>query len=370
MGYKADCLWFTGYKPCKFKRSCDNCPNYEKPASRIAVVSLEAMGAVLRSTCLLPAIKRKYPNSHITWITYSQSRPLLDQNELIDRMICVSDKTASLINHLKFDVLFGVDKSLEAGSLVEQIKSDEKYGFGLDHNGSIRPLTKAADYQFAVGLDDQLKFFDNEKPETQQLTESMELVWERDPYVFQFSKEEQSEVNRRKDKLKGSSKGVIGYNTGCSLLYPNKKLTVKKSIELIKSWRTAFPEHKIALLVGPEDSQRHEEIFAVFENDPMVVDTPTKGGLRSGIMWVDCCDLVFSGCSLGMHIAISLKKKVIAWYGVSCSQEVDLYDRGYKIQSKVSCSPCWKKTCGNDPMCYDRVELAEVIEATEKLMTD
>src|SRR4051812_33088228 len=82
MVYHVDCRWFSGYNPCQFKRECMDCPHYSPPTESIAILSLEAMGAVLRTTCLLPAIKRRYPQSHITWITLKNTKPLLEQNPL------------------------------------------------------------------------------------------------------------------------------------------------------------------------------------------------------------------------------------------------------------------------------------------------
>lgn len=368
MTYKFDCFWFSGYKPCQFKRACEGCTNYRQVNKRIVVVSLEAMGAVLRSTCLLPAIRRKYPDSHITWITYKNAKPLLDNNPLIDRTITVSEKTQALFHHLEFDVLYAVDKSFEAGALSEIINAKEKFGFGLTKQGAIRPFTKDADYQFEVGLDDDLKFYENEKPETQQITESMGLEWVRDPYVLMLTEKEKAIVAERRKMILGSYKGVIGYNTGCSLLFPNKKLTVKRSIEIIAAWRKEFPDYVVALYGGPEDTERQAQMKEAFMDDPQVVNTPTTGGLRSGILWEDTADLVLSGCSLGMHIAIGLGKKVIAWFGVSCLQEVDVYDRGVQIQSEVGCSPCWRKQCNEDPMCYDMVPVEKIMDATKKLL--
>jgi heptosyltransferase-2 len=109
---------------------------------------------------------------------------------------------------------------------------------------------------------------------------------------------------------------------------------------------------------------------AAFAKDSLVVNTPTVGGLRSGILWMDTADLVLSGCSLGMHIAIALKKHVIAWFGVSCLQEVDVYDRGVRIQSEVTCSPCWKKSCMNEPKCYDQVSPNLISQETAKIIKE
>jgi heptosyltransferase-2 len=341
------------------------------PENRICVLSLEAMGAVLRSTCLLPAIKRKYPGAHITWITLPQCKALLQNNRHIDRILTLSPATLSVIEQLGFDVLYAVDKSMEAGALAEKINAKEKFGFGLSKEGAIIPLSPEADYQYEVGLDDELKFFKNEKAETQQITETMGLEWKRDEYILDLTDEEKAlSKKRRKEVVPSSAKGVIGYNTGCSLLFPYKKFTVERAVEVVREWRKTFPGHAVALLGGPEDTERQIQIKQSFKDDAFVINTPTTEGLRSGIVWMDIADTVLSGCSLGMHIAIGLKKHITAWFGVSCLQEVDLYDRGDRLQSDVSCSPCWKKSCDQDVKCFDKVEPKIIMESTQRLLTN
>jgi heptosyltransferase-2 len=371
MAYKFDCRYFNGYKPCQFKRPCDGCDQYAPVATRVCIVSLEALGAVLRSTVLLEPIRKKYPKAHVTWITYPSAKALLEHNHEIDRLILVDGKNSQLLDHLEFDVLMAVDKSLEAGSLAERIKAKVKYGFGLAPEGYIRPFNKEAHYQFDVGLDDHLKFKVNQKPETQQITESMAMPWTRSEYILDLTAEEKAEVTRRRQKiLQPDTKGIIGYNTGCSLLYPYKKFTVERGIEVIAEWRKRFPDYTIALLGGREDTERQEQMKAAFAYDSRVVNTPTSDGLRSGMLWMATSDMVLSGCSLGMHIAIALKKHVIAWFGVSCLQEVDLYDRGVRLQSDVSCSPCWRKSCNNEPKCYDRVDPKLIADETSKILRE
>ncbi len=369
MSYNFDCRIFNGYKPCRYKRSCEACPHYDPVEERIVIVSLEAMGAVLRSTVLLPAIKRAYPKSHITWITLKNTKALLDNNPYIDRILLADTTQINTVYHLRFDVLFGVDKSIEAGAISERIHAKDKRGFGLNADGVIVPLNPEASYQYDVGLDDQLKFFINQKSETQQITETMALKWERDPYILELTSEEKAEVARRRAKiLPSGAKGLIGYNTGCSLLFPYKKFTVERAVETIREWRKNFPEWGIALLGGPEDTDRQKQMKEHFADDPFVINTPTTDGLRSGVLWMDTTEIVLSGCSLGLHIALGLKKAVICWFGVSCIQEIDVYDRGVKIQAAVSCSPCWKKACDMPVKCYDQVSPAEIMSATRELL--
>lgn len=366
--YHDDCRHFSGYKPCAFKRACSGCGHYEPAEQRILVVSLEALGAVLRSTCLLPALKREYPRSHITFITSKGAIPLLQHNPFIDRLHPFSHETATILQALQFDRAYGVDKSLAAGSLMMAARAPVKRGFGISPLGAIAPLSPHAQYQYDVGLDDQLKFFDNTKPETQQLTESMGLTWQRDPYVLEFTAEEQGEIATRRRDLLGQFKGLIGFSTGCSTLYPYKKFTVPRAIETVEGWLAAFPQHAVVLFGGPEDTERNEQIYAPFADNPRVLTTPTRGGLRSGMMWMATADMLLSGCSLGLHIAIALKKPTVCWFGLSCHQEIDLYDRGVKILADVTCSPCWRRSCDQQIKCYDQVPVSKVVAASRTLL--
>jgi heptosyltransferase-2 len=77
---------------------------------------------------------------------------------------------------------------------------------------------------------------------------------------------------------------------------------------------------------------------------------------------MDACDVVVSGDSLGMHMAIALKKWTVAWFGPTCAHEIDLYDRGVHVLTAAPCSPCWKRSCNRTPMCYDRVSTTDIIQ--------
>ena len=68
------------------------------------------------------------------------------------------------------------------------------------------------------------------------------------------------------------------------------------------------------------------------------------------------------GDSLGMHLAIGLGKYVVVWFGLSCAEEIDLFGRGEKILSGVSCEPCWKKSC-DDLKCLRELSMQALYDA-------
>ncbi len=240
----------------------------------------------------------------------------------------------------------------------------EKIGFGLNKEGQIIPLNKEAEYSYLLGLDDNLKFSVNKKYGTEILQEAMKLTFRRDAYALILSDEEKKycEQYAKEVGLNGNNV-IVGFNTGCSYLYPNKKMTIGQHVALIEKL-SAMKGIDLVLLGGPEDTERNAEI--VRRVGKKVVSTPTAQGVRRGICYENICDVIITGDSFGMHVAIGLKKYVIAWFGLSCWSEIDLYDRGVKlIPEGLHCAPCWKKDCPYDLECIQMIDLEGIVRAVE-----
>ena len=362
---QTDCRWFNGYKPCGKSAACDaSCKSKEVALSRIVIVHLEALGAVLRATSILPAIRRKYPKAHITWVTKAPADLLLLENKLIDRVYTLSLENILSLENLSFDVGFCIDKSLVATGLMRKLKVKELRGFTASEAGAIVPANSEADELWQLGLNDQLKFFKNQKAETQLMIEALALGdFKRDEYVLSLSELEQKVADLRRSQWAPKNEIIVGLNTGCAAVIPYKKMSVAAHRELI-SKLTEIPEVKVVLLGGKEDVLRNQKIARGLN----VILSPMENGIRDGLSSMQACDVVVTGDSLGMHMAIALKKWVVAWFGPTCEQEIDLYGRGEKISAQVPCSPCWKRTCQKEVMCYDRVPLDQLLSAIHKGM--
>lgn len=360
-----NCRYFSGYKPCPKSESCDEaCDYFDAPTISVLIVHLGALGAVVRSTSLLKAIKRKYPGCMITWVTDAPAHQLLQSHPGIDRVLTTKEEDMLQLSTLEFEVAYVIDKSLKAAGVVRRTTVDQIYGFSINpRNGAVIPASPAAQELWDLGIDNHKKFFVNQKPETQLLIEALELgYFRRDEYWLDLTASEKIEVLKRRASWTSSAEEiVIGLNTGCSAVIPFKKLSVDFHREMIQAMQSRFPQASIVLLGGPEDTARNQSIAQGLN----VIQSATESGLRDGLISVAACDVIVTGDSLGMHMAISQKKQVIAWFGPTCAHEIDLYDRGQKILTKSPCSPCWKRTCEKSIMCYDQVSLEEIINALE-----
>lgn len=359
------CKNFSGYKPCFPGYDClkDGCKEHNPMGTRILIVNLDAMGDILMTTAQLQSIKRKYPESTIYWVTLKNTVGLLENNPYLDKVLAYDFETLSVLQSLEFDIVMNVDKSMRSGALTMQVNAKERLGFGINENGKIIPLNDGADYNYRLGMDDNLKFKTNQRTGQDYLAETFNLEYKRDDYVFNFTRaEEQFIENYKRETGINENDEVIGFNTGCSLLFPNKKMTVEQHIELINKF-ISYGRFKIMLLGGPEDSERNKLIADEFKGK--IINTPVNEGVRRGACYESIPQLIITGDSFGMHLAIALKKYVIAWFGLSCWTEIDLYDRGVKLFPEgLFCAPCWKKVCPYNLECVQMIDLERIVKET------
>ena len=322
------------------------------------------MGDVLMTTAQLPAIKRKFPESTIYWVTLKIAAPLLHHNQYIDKVFVYNYESISILNEIEFDYVMNVDKSQRSCALLNSVKAENKLGFGLDKNGKIIPVNEGAYYNYNLGMDDHLKFKVNKRTGEDYLAETFELGYQGKDYTFNFSDEEITFIEDYKKSVGIKDTDlVVGFNTGCSNLYPNKKMTIEQHVYLIEKL-LELGKYKIVLLGGPEDTERNNQIYSHFEGK--IINTPTTMGIRKGACFENIPDVVITGDSFGMHLAIALKKYVIAWFGLSCWTEIELFGRGVKLYPEdLFCSPCWKKVCPYNLECIQMIDLDRIVKKVE-----
>jgi ADP-heptose:LPS heptosyltransferase len=327
-------------------------------------VNLDALGDVLMTTALLPHVKTRYPDSTIRWITAPAAVPLLENNPLIDEIIPYSFESISYLQTMEFDLILSCDRDRKSTAITMNSPAIEKRGFGLGAHGNVIPLNKELAHLYRMGLDDNLKFRENKQTGQKLLIGGLGFEYHRTDYILELTDEEKKYVREYRASLCGTDHArLIGINTGCSEIFPNKKLRTEQLIELIRNiLKDAQAEDIRILLLGGKSETELNFLIKSTINDPRIIETPTTEGIRKGLLYIAACDLCVSGDTFGAHAAIALKIPVIVLFTISCDTEIDLFDRGIKVLADVPCRPCWKKYCQN-PYCLDKINLKEVSEA-------
>lgn len=179
----------------------------------------------------------------------------------------------------------------------------------MNNDGKILPANEEAVYNYEMGIDDELKFRKNSKTGSQIIHETFALKYNRDEYVFNFSNKDNDFIEKYKMQINyDRNKVYVGFNTGCSNLFPNKKMTIEQHVVIINELGR-YDDLKILLLGGNEDTERNLKIYDNIDKNIQkgVIYTPTNLGIRNGACFMNVCDVIITGDSFGMHLAIALK---------------------------------------------------------------
>ena len=362
-----DCRYFLGYKPCRFKRECEGCPHYSPFGKRIIIIKLAAMGDVLRTTPLLRGLRKAYPGCHISWITEPQVIPMLQGISEIDRLLPYAFETMLQVEGEIFDELYCFDKEPRAGALAIKVRANRKVGFGMSEYGNSMPLNKSSEYTFELGINDHLKFRVNSKTYPELVFECAGLPYPGpQEYILPDFSAEIHEAGLRLQELgAGPANLRVGLNTGAGEIFATKKWSEDGYVQLANRLVEEF-DAKILLLGGPAEAGRNARIAAAAHYP--LIDTGTDNPIRKFAGIVGNCDLMITGDTLAMHIAIGLKVPVVVILGSTCPQEIELYGRGAKVVSDFDCSPCYLSTCPKEITCMEATSADAVFSAASELL--
>ena len=143
---------------------------------------------MLRTTPLLTAYHRKYPDCHITWVVDASSAPVLKDNPFIHSLLVYSEDTLKELAQTTFDLAINLDKEKEALDTMQAAGAKERLGYGWDtDHKALMALNRASEYAVRLGRDDELKFRKNTLTYQQISYEQAELPFQNDPYIFPVS---------------------------------------------------------------------------------------------------------------------------------------------------------------------------------------
>jgi len=349
-----DCLFFKGYKPCKFHKKygvhCSDCDYYKPFNKKILIIKIGGMGAVVRATPILHKINEVYPNSKIFWLTaYPEIVPKMDNLFAFK----YSFESVSILKNIKFDFIFSFDKDLDSCSLAKEINADIKKGFSQD-NGVILPFDKDSFDKFKLGLfDDLMKL--NDKKYSEDIFEICGFKWKGEKII-------PPEYIIPNINLK-TNKKIIGIQTGTSPNYNTRHFSKNKLLSLIP---LLTKKYEVILLGGPDEDSLNK-----------FISKKTKAKyfgffpLQEFIGLISLCDLVITPVTFALHVAIGLERKIILINNVLPDTEFYLYGLGVTLEPDIPCKRCYKTKFDEDCIqenCMDLIKNEDILRNVNKLL--
>jgi heptosyltransferase-2 len=378
-----DCKYFVGDRPCSPNKLygvfCENCGYYEKeqdvlfssikPAIelhpdnskvKIAIIKLEAVGDVLRTTAILPSLKKHYPHSLITWITRTKSNPVLKDNQYINEVYTV-ETHLNEFSQKEYDIAINLDSSRESCEIMNKTNARKKFGYELVNNKPF-PVNDNASEWYLMGVNDNLKKA-NKKTYFRIIHEICGLEYSGSSPVLNITGEIKSRAVRINSKFElNRFKDFILINLGGGTRWQYKKWTKEGYSELVNTLAALEPEKAIGVIAGVEDIEIYNETLSLISFKNNVILFGFNNPVEDFISIIYLAGKIFTSDSLAFHIATALGKYAVVIVGPTSHSELDVFGKGKIIFSnKVDCLVCYLNKCDKVVTCMNTVPAEEII---------
>ncbi len=290
---------------------------------KIVIIKLGADGDVLRTIPLVEAIKNKYPDSNITWVTRQSISEMLIGLPFVNSVLtlpCALDES--------FDRLYNFDMETEATELAAKIDAKNKYGFYRDGNYPAA-FNTGAEYYLNTVFDDALKK-SNKRTYQGMMSELAEIPLSNKRYSLILGEHERKYAEQFFARANLEGKKVAGIHMGASARWPSKvwhPACLKEFIKIVRE-----KGYEVLLFGGPNEAESQKNFVRELQGEKILVhhNNPTNTK-REFAALVEKCDWVICSDSFALHVALGLGKKTIALFFCTSPHEVE----GYGILRKI-----------------------------------
>lgn len=293
---------------------------------KILIIKLGALGDVIRTLPLAKAIKEKYPDSEIHWVTKKNALEVFKNNSNMTSVF-------PLENYKKdsYDLLYNFDTEEDATKIAQETDAKKKFGF-FSESGYPTTFNPSAEYYLNTIFDDELKR-QNKKTYQEMMFDLAELPYKKQHEKIYLTDEEKNYATEFLKKNNLDKKNLIGIHMGASSRWPSKVWHKENLIKFIKLLDE--DGHKIILFGGPNEISEHETLYnglkkqgiEIYRNNP-------NNSLREFFSLVNLCEAMVCSDSLALHASLTLKKPTIGLFFCTSFNEVEDYGLLKKMVSK------------------------------------
>jgi ADP-heptose:LPS heptosyltransferase len=360
-----DCRYFLCDRPCiwhKQKGIICKCEYYSPLNGSLLIIKLDAMGDVLRTTCLLPVINKAWPEMRITWITRHESAPLLENNPYITDVVTYNTDAIVHLSSRTFDRVINLDAGKISSGLATIANAKEKIGYILHENSYVTATSEAAEEWLRMGVFDDLKKV-NKRSYQEIMCSIIDLPTDGMKYVLELTDAEKEEGKQHLLNLGlDLDKSIIGIHTGGGGRW------------LLKQWReesfaALIPEllhelrHNTQILLFGGSLERELNRRIMDRANITVFDAGSDNEVRHFAALINYCSVVLSSDSLAMHVALATGRRTVVLFGPTSHTEIELFGLGEKIVPDLHCLVCYKRVCDFATNCMDSISIDMVKQA-------
>ena len=347
---------------------------------RIIVAKLIGMGSILQATPLLKALKVKYPQAIVTFVSLRSNRELLSRLTCVDEIIVLDDRNvfrmaittlvaiAKLIS-LRADLYFDLEVySAFASLLALWAVTRNRIGF---YRHSVA---------FKNGIYTQLVYFNTRMPVGQLYFQlgrvaglpagPMELTG-----PVRVDPEARRAIARLLAQYLGwqPDKPYVVVNPNASDLLLERRWPKSHAVEAIQ--RLVAIGYQVVLMGAANEAVYVQSLFDELSNEARKVVANTAGRLSLGelLALLEGAACVLTNDTGPMHMAIALQRPTVCLFGPANPEHYGQNLPQVEIfYARVFCSPCLYEAdeppCNGNNVCMQRIVPQSVVDAIQRLV--
>ena len=342
---------------------------------RVALIKIGALGDVLRTTALLPALRRLDRELELTWISSRDALPMLQHNQLVTRAVDYRTSQELEWRPIRYDWVISLDEEADVCRLASRLQSAKLSGAYEDSGGAIR-YTPDVDEWFGMG---RLRRAENgglaraNQLKRANLHDYGEILYRalrlplpvaRPTLVVPEDERAWAAEWLRSRGMRGRT--LVSLNTGAGGRWRFKSWGVESTAKLAKQLAESF-DASVLVLGGIAEQERNAEIVACADS-AAVVAAPSDTSILSFAALIGHTTVLVSSDSLAMHVGIALERPVVAFFGPTSQTEINLFGRGEKVVTPLECRCCYLSDCNVRPHCMQSIGVETIFAAVSRLL--
>jgi len=348
----------------------------EREPRSILLVRLSARGDIVFSSPMVRALRRSYPQAHLTWLVEAHTAELIRHHPELDEVL-VWDRSRwrSLLRERRFGTLFR-----EARKLVRDLRS-RKFDLALDLQGLLRSgvWTFLSGAATRIGLQSRegsglfmTRVVDRDRKGGDPALVSSEYLYLARQMGLDVGDFRMEVPLTREDRtFARAAVRALGLSGGYAVAVPFTTLPSKHWFE--DRWARLMDDLErerglpTVILGGPGDQEAQRRIRAMTGGKPRSLVGETS--LTQAAALLETADLVI-GVDTGLtHMGMALERPTIAIFGSNIPYTDPRTEKGRVLVHWLECSPCrGNPTCDGEFPCLRRITVEEVMATVRDLL--
>ncbi len=331
--------------------------------TRIAVCKFKGMGSIIQATPMLEALRKKYPNAEIIFVSTKGNRKFLEKIDYIDTIVTVDDSGFFRFLGSNVKALFYLMRNRPQVYFDLEIYSDYSTLFTLFTFSTNRVGFYLRSSSFRMGIYTHMMFYNPRVPISNVYLQLAQLLG---------CKAEGTKLyDLRPSVFLERDKPYIVVNPNASDLRLERRWGKDNFVSFIKYLLAKHPDYEI-LLIGSKSERSYTETITHEIDDQRLVNTAGETSIDGLIETIAGARLMISNDTGPMHIAFCTNTPVVCLFGPCSPNQYGVSENAHIIYKNVYCSPCVHDfevpPCKGDNVCMKLIEEIEVRNKVDQLL--